>query len=92
MAVGEPAGSSAGTEITASGTHCIWPLDTFFDGGFRPGDPPDCDKIDVEGPITFFLLDHGEWESGDMLDRWDPTGTVGPAPFAGAWVASFLAL
>lgn len=83
--VGEDGGWGAGGvvggngQFTASGNHCIWPLDETaaglgLSGGFRPGTPPDCDKVDVTGPIFFFVLDHGEWEPGDMLERWDPTG------------------
>jgi len=33
--------------------------------------------IDVSGPIFFFVLDHEEWEPGDMLARWDPTSGTG---------------
>lgn len=61
-------------EVTASGNHCVWDLVSFWDGGFRPGKKANCDAFDVTEPIAFFVLDHGEWESGDMLERWDPDG------------------
>lgn len=63
--------------VTAAGNHCIWLLVTFDTGGFRPGDSPECAEIDVEKPIIFFVLDHREWEPGDMMHRWDPTGGTG---------------
>jgi len=65
----------------ASGNHCVWPLDqddpTGLTGGFQPGTSPDCDMVDVTETIFFFILDHGEWEPGDMLARWDPTSGTG---------------
>jgi len=68
-------------KLTASGNHCVWPLDpndpSGLTGGFRPGVKSDCDMIDVSGPIFFFVLDHKEWEPGDMLARWDPTSGTG---------------
>lgn len=81
-------------QFTASGNDCVWPLVTFTDGGFRPGTRADCDKIDVAGPITVFVLDHRDWEPGDMLERWDPNGVEDegsetPTALAGFLVASF---
>lgn len=81
-------------KLTASGNHCVWDLVTFTEGGFRPGTKPNCQRIDVEGPVTFFLLDHGDWEPGDMLERWDPNGVVDssgeePTQFEGVWGAFF---
>jgi len=64
-------------QFTASGNHCVWPLETFVTGGFRPGVKPDCDMVDLNEPVWFFVLDHGEWEPGDMLARWDPTSGTG---------------
>ena len=67
-------------QFTAAGNHCVWPLDEDGDGstgGFRPGTPPVCDMVDVTETIWFFVLDHGEWEPGDMLSRWDPTNGTG---------------
>ena len=74
--------------FTASGNHCVWALDqsdpSGLTGGFRPGTKPDCDMVDVTEPIFFFVLDHGEWEPGDMLARWDPTsGTGDPSVLEG---------
>lgn len=82
-------------KINASGNHCLWELVTFSDGGFRPGKKASCDLVDVEGPVTFFLLDHGDWEPGDVFERWDPTGgtpdpdTPDPGTLEGAMTASF---
>ena len=68
-------------QFTASGNHCVWALNeddqNGFTGGFRPGTPPDCDMVDVTETIWFFVLDHGDWEPGDMLSRWDPTNGTG---------------
>lgn len=68
-------------KFTASGNHCVWPLDqedlSGLTGGFRPGTPPDCEMVDLTKTIFFFVLDHGEWEPGDMLARWDPTSGTG---------------
>lgn len=71
--------------FNTAGNHCIWPLVTFTDGGFRPGTKPDCDMIDVTQQVAIFVLDHGEWEPGDMIARWDPTsGTSDELALAGA--------
>lgn len=63
-----------GGQVIAASNHCVWPLVTFTDGGFQPGTSPDCDKIDVEAGISFFLIDHEDWKPGDMMERWDPDG------------------
>jgi len=83
----------ANGQFTVSGNHCIWPLVTFTDGGFEPGTKPDCSKIDGEGPITVFVLDHRDWNPGDILERWDPNGARPDddtaTELAGFLVASF---
>jgi len=82
-------------QFTAAGNHCLWSLDQTeaglgLSGGFRPGTPPDCDRVDVTEPIFFFVLDHGDWEPGDMLERWDPTGgTNDPGTLEGILFAVF---
>lgn len=60
--------------VTTGGNHCVWDLITFWDGGFRPGEKPNCERVRLDEPMAIFLLDHGEWEPGDMLERWDPDG------------------
>jgi hypothetical protein len=68
-------------QFTAAGDHCVWPLDqddpSGLSGGFRPGTPPDCNMVDTTEPIWFYVLDHGDWEPGDMLALWDPTSGTG---------------
>lgn len=82
-------------QLTSSGNHCIWPLVTFTDGGFRPGKSPDCEKIDIEGQLFFFVLDHQAWEAGDVFEFWDPDDgtdaeeTPDPGDLAGFLAASF---
>jgi hypothetical protein len=40
--------------------------------GFKPGVPPSCDLIDMDGNhITFVLLEKGTWTPGDMQIRWE---------------------
>lgn len=84
-------------KLNASGNHCVWPLfpedESGNTGGFRPGIKPDCDMIDISGPITFFVLDHKEWEPGNMLARWDPTSGTGElSALVGALFGSFPSL
>lgn len=66
--------------VTTAGNHCIWPLVTEMDGGFRPGLPPDCDMVDVKKSVIFILMDHGKWVPGDVMTFWDPTGGDGNIP------------
>lgn len=73
-------------QVTAAGNHCIWPLITDLDGGFRPGVAPDCSMIDVNKEISFFLMDHLEWTPGDVMAFWDPTGGEGNPPVYGGFV------
>lgn len=68
-------------KFTVSNNHCTWDLETFWDGGFRPGTKPNCDRIDASEAIIFVVLIHDEWQPGDMMERWDPDGdpeTVDP--------------
>jgi len=76
-------------KFTASGNHCVWPLETFSTGGFRPGAKSDCNMVDLEQPIWFFVLDHGDWEPGDMLARWDPTSGTGDESVLGKVLFAF---
>jgi len=71
--------------LRAEGDHCVHALaqsGTGVVGGFQPGVPPDCDLVDPNLPIWFFLLDHGPW-TGEDADLWSPLGTD-PATFVGA--------
>lgn len=81
-------------QVTAAGNHCVWDLVSFSEGGFRPGTKPNCERIRVNEQVWFFLLDHGEWEPGDILERWDPNGVIDssdetPTTLQGAWGAFF---
>lgn len=56
--------------ITTAGNHCVHQLDpSGLTGGFEPGTPPNCDLIDADGDISFFLVDHDEWTPGDQSAR-----------------------
>lgn len=75
--------------INAAGNHCIGVLDPANplgeDGGFVPGTAPDCDYIDQDGQIVFYLIDHGPWASGEQDARRTPVG----GGFEGLWFAYF---
>jgi len=63
--------------LAAAGNHCVHaltPSGTGIIGGFQPGVPPDCDLVDPNLPIWFFLIDHGPW-TGEVADFWSPLGT-----------------